>query len=544
MNKEHDNHLENTLRHHLRLFDAPSANQLAESRQRIVQRLSARRGTSLDKIKLPANERTIMPRWGLLAAAAAVLIAVVMTASLVRHASPMARVELADGSLFRVSGDRSQVLQRGDSIHRDEIIHANGGTGSVIELADGSRVEMRSQSDLVLERANDGTRIRLSKGGVIVNAAKQHGGHLYVTTKDVTVTVVGTVFLVSAEETGSRVAVIEGEVRVKEGSDEKKLRPGEQIATNPLMASRAVKEEIAWSRNAEEHLAMLQQSAAPATALIQAVPERFEVASIRPSGPLPQGTRGGGPATPIGARCLTRNRLDLSPGRFATTRMTAHALIAAAYSVSCLPTDRILGEPDWVTSEAYDLQATIPIGSPIHTAREFVDGSAPALQKMLQNLLGDRFKFSVRHETREMAAYNLVVVKPGKWDCQTPPTCHGLRLSENQDPEAAGDPNPPPIITTIVSLHTSLSTWAQNAAANSVGRPVIDKTGLKGFYDIRLEYPDMPETNTVDDLNRNQEIMKGRFVSTIQEQLGFKLEPTTARVEILVVEHVEKPSEN
>src|SRR5262249_33890083 len=78
--------------------------------------------------------------------------------------------------------------------------------GATLKLIDGSLVEMRAYSELSLERADDGVRIRLKKGGVIVNAAKQGAGHLYVRTKDVDVSVVGTVFFVSAEETGSSVA--------------------------------------------------------------------------------------------------------------------------------------------------------------------------------------------------------------------------------------------------------------------------------------------------------------------------------------------------
>ena len=90
-------------------------------------------------------------------------------------------------------------------------IRTNGsGAGAVLALADGSRVEMRSHSELSVERADDGLRIRLSSGGIIVNAAKQRDGHLYVQTKDMTVSVVGTVFVVNADENGSRVAVVEG----------------------------------------------------------------------------------------------------------------------------------------------------------------------------------------------------------------------------------------------------------------------------------------------------------------------------------------------
>src|SRR5216110_3243744 len=116
---------------------------------------------------------------------------------------------------------------------------------------------MRTHSRLSLERADDRSRIRLSDGDVSVSAARLHG-HLYVQTKDLTVSVVGTVFLVKAEETGSRVAVIEGEVRIQQGTKEKKLFPGEQVSTSPQMEPRTVQQELSWSRSAPEHVALLE----------------------------------------------------------------------------------------------------------------------------------------------------------------------------------------------------------------------------------------------------------------------------------------------
>ena len=76
------------------------------------------------------------------------------------------------------------------------------------------------------------------------------------------------------------------------------------------------------------------------------------------------------------------------------------------------------------------------------------------------------------------------------------------------------------------------------------GTPVIDKTGLKGFYDIRLEYPGMPEPNAVTGVELSASYRKERFQSTILDQLGFKLEPAKAQVEVLFIEHVQKASEN
>jgi hypothetical protein len=73
-----------------------------------------------------------------------------------------------------------------------------------------------------------------------------------------TVAVEGTVFLVNAGADGSRVAVIEGEVRVREGARETRLRPGEEVATNPTIAQRPLAEDISWSRNKDVHLRILE----------------------------------------------------------------------------------------------------------------------------------------------------------------------------------------------------------------------------------------------------------------------------------------------
>ena len=123
----------------------------------------------------------------------------------------------------------------GSSVRMDEIVRtANKGT--MLSLTDGTRVELGPMVELSLNRAGDGLRIDLKRGNVMVTAAKQHHGHLYVQTRDCLVTVVGTVFAVKAEESGSRVAVFEGKVNVEHGNVSQTLLPGEQVATNPEMA--------------------------------------------------------------------------------------------------------------------------------------------------------------------------------------------------------------------------------------------------------------------------------------------------------------------
>src|SRR5687767_8582509 len=94
--------------------------------------------------------------------------------------------------------------------------YAAGADGLQVTLADDSRVEMRAHAEMTVDRGSDGIRIDLKTGDIIVTAAKQRDGHLSVRTSDMTVAVDGTAFLANAGQQGSRVGVIEGEVRVRE----------------------------------------------------------------------------------------------------------------------------------------------------------------------------------------------------------------------------------------------------------------------------------------------------------------------------------------
>jgi ferric-dicitrate binding protein FerR (iron transport regulator) len=161
------------------------------------------------------------------AAAALVVAAGVWGAVSLRDQEIYAVLEASDGSLYRVTDGTRVPVHVGDRIRAQETVQSNGAAGAVLALADGSHVEMRSKSALAWDRATDGLTIRLDSGSIIVNAAEQPAGHLYVQTKDVTVSVAGTIILVNAEEDGSRVAVIQGEVSVREQNAkiDTKLRP-------------------------------------------------------------------------------------------------------------------------------------------------------------------------------------------------------------------------------------------------------------------------------------------------------------------------------
>ena len=102
------------------------------------------------------------------------------------------------------------------------------------------------------------TTIHLQRGAVIVQAAKRGSGHLYVASGDARVAVTGTVFSVNRGAKGTRVSVVEGEVIVEQGPQRKVLHAGDQLSTHGRWKRYAIKQEIAWSRNAGDHLKMMQ----------------------------------------------------------------------------------------------------------------------------------------------------------------------------------------------------------------------------------------------------------------------------------------------
>jgi hypothetical protein len=166
-------------------------------------------------------------------------------------------IQNVDGSLYVVSDDRVRVIPAGYQIrNRDEIRTAKGSTAEV-RLLDGSLVEMAERSSISVSRGWKGTTIHMDGGHIIVQAAKQRTGRLYVATDDCLVSVKGTIFSVNHGTKGSRVAVIEGVVRVDYRERTTELRPGDEDTSSASVSKVPVQNEIAWSRNAAKYLALL-----------------------------------------------------------------------------------------------------------------------------------------------------------------------------------------------------------------------------------------------------------------------------------------------
>ncbi len=175
---------------------------------------------------------------------------------------PRATVQAVDGVLYKVAAGVSTPLAGGmAAIEGSEAVRTAKGSGAIIRLRDGSLVEMKERTELSLASRRDGVTIQLAGGSIIVQAAKQRQGHLYVSTEDCLVSVTGTVFSVNHGVKGSRVSVIEGEVRVAQGDRTSVLHAGDQVATSAALTPVPVRDEISWSRNFDQHVALLNEFA-------------------------------------------------------------------------------------------------------------------------------------------------------------------------------------------------------------------------------------------------------------------------------------------
>ncbi|MDY7091363.1 MAG: FecR domain-containing protein [Acidobacteriota bacterium] len=164
-----------------------------------------------------------------------------------------------DGQLFQLTRDGYLPVSTGQEVPYGTVLRTARDTEAVLRLADGSELELAPRSEIQVQRRRAGTTVRLSRGNVIVEAAPQGSGNLFVATDDCLVSVTGTIFAVNHGTKGSRVSVVEGAVKVGYGARNAVLTAGDQIATHPSLAPVPVADEVAWSRNVDEYLALLRE---------------------------------------------------------------------------------------------------------------------------------------------------------------------------------------------------------------------------------------------------------------------------------------------
>lgn len=442
----------------------------------------------------------------------------------VTNRNAYAIVENEDGARYRVAAG--------------QIVATDVWTRLSVTLPDGSRVEMRPQSQLSVSAASDGLRVRLDKGGIIVTAARQRSGHLYVNTKDVMVSVVGTVFLVGVEDAGSRVGVLEGKVQVKQGESTRMLVPPGQMVTNPVMELPSLREQVAWSRYAKEHLALLQQDAAPIAAKQTGKPVQSTQTQTPPKPPQSDPPNPPAPRPRFEVASVKHNNsgsrassFNGRAGRYSATNAPLRFLIQQAYKVQPF---QIIGAPDWIDSERYDIEAK---------AEDALRNEQIA--PMLQSLIGERFKAVIHGETRDLPVYFLTLAK------------NGSKLKA--DPCLTREPNTPvppsqpqSAFCGYVGIRDgSLKTTGVRIdllaeyLSGILNRKVLDRTGLAGAFDADLKWtPDISNPSVRQEAAAPSAPDGPSIFTAIEEQLGLKLESGKAPIDVLVIDHLDHASDN
>ena len=243
-------------------------------------------------------------------------------------------------------------------------------------------------------------------------------------------------------------------------------------------------------------------SAGRAQSVAHAPDMEFEAASIRRD-----------PSWKSGGEGYKRSKIEFSPDSLTMQNVDIGECVQWAYDI---PFYQISGLSS-ANNERYDILAKADGPVPVHQ-----------LRLMLQNLLARRFNLALHHETKTLRVYELVAAKGGPKlpPPKTPGEGSTLHTTESLPRVEGGN---------FVFLDTSMPEFAEKLSLfRGIDLPVIDRTGVKGYFDITLKsaasamlQPDGPSLFTL-----------------IPEQLGLKLVTAKASVDVLVIDHAEKPSEN
>ena len=251
-----------------------------------------------------------------------------------------------------------------------------------------------------------------------------------------------------------------------------------------------------------------QTSVAPPKMMAADADPSFDVATIKPNN--------------SGVPIMQDLRID--GRRFVTRNSSLEDLIAFAYRVQG---KQIVGAPEWLNQERYDLTA-VPGGEDTPSMRQ--------VGIMVQKLLKDRFGLTFHHETREMPAYVLTVAKNGPK--LTAPVSPGPLPTIGFRPASNG--------LTLLDLNGTLAGFTGLLQVMVLDRPVVDQTGIAGIFDVQVTFtPDdsefkgqrmVPPTDPAS-------AAPGLF-DAVQQQLGLKLSAQKAQVDVISIDHVERPSPN
>jgi uncharacterized protein (TIGR03435 family) len=271
-------------------------------------------------------------------------------------------------------------------------------------------------------------------------------------------------------------------------------------------------------------------TAAPALPQNVATPRlAFEIASVKPSKSVDP-TRGG---------------RFFPGGRYSASGIPLRIVILTAYEIDPV---RLTGGPDWLNSEGFDIDAKAEAGAIARGALDRV--RLHRLHLMLQSLLEDRFQLTVHRETKKGPVYELAIAKGGfKLHALTSVDCEVLNPTVANP--GCGNFTESSRNGVLVGPQVEMRDMAE-MLPRLMDRPVVDKTGIRGYFDINLRWtirtdselevtggrepgPDRREAGPAQGLT---------IFAALDQQLGLKLEPKRGPIEIVVVDRVERPSGN
>lgn len=217
-----------------------------------------------------------------------------------------------------------------------------------------------------------------------------------------------------------------------------------------------------------------------------------------------------------------------TPDGVSLTGMPMESIVCFAFDVEA---DRIIGLPNWIKDQRFDMQAKVdPADAP-----KLKDLNYHQRYAMLVPVLEDRFGLKFHHETRVLPVFDLVVAKGGAKLAEAKPGADGKTKDGGW---SSGNGRMDATAATIDSLTAMLR--------QEVEHPVLDKTGLAGRYNFKLRWTpeDAPAAAGADGLSAGSDTSAPDLFTAVQEQLGLKLESRKAPMDVIVIDHIEKPTEN
>jgi len=238
-----------------------------------------------------------------------------------------------------------------------------------------------------------------------------------------------------------------------------------------------------------------------------------------------------------------------TPDGLVVRTATVKMLILRAYGVDAY---QMTGGPDWLNSERYDIDAKFDGATADDLQKLSPNDRILARQRMLQTILSERFNLTIHRDTKELQVYSLIVAKNG-------PKLQEVKLDDVDPSKPKTGPAPGSAQMTSGGGGGQMRGFASSLAnltsmlTNYLRRPVIDRTGLTGIYDYTLRW------TSDDGQSQSSSSIQGgsptglpstdpsggaALLTAIQEQLGLKLESAKSPIELIVIDHVERPSGN